>query len=57
MFLRKKDLPDKSLVTIEIKDNVIVQAKRKCNDPVSEDEQKVIDAWNKRFSKRKEKAA
>lgn len=57
MFLRKKDLPDKSLVTIEIKDNVIVQAKRKFNDPVSEDEQKVIDAWNKRFSKRKEKAA
>ena len=57
MFLRKKDLPDKSLVTIEIKDNVIVQAKRKFNDPVTEEDQKVIDAWNKRFSKKKEKVA
>ena len=57
MFLRKKDFPDKSLVTIEIKDNIIVQAKRKFNDPVTEEDQKAIDAWNKKFSKKKEKAA
>lgn len=57
MFLRKKDMIDKSLVTIEIRDDVIVQAKRRFNDPVTDEDQKAIDAWNKRFSKKKEKAA
>ena len=37
--------------------HIIVQAKRKFNDPVTEEDQKVIDAWNKKFSKKKEKAA
>ena len=57
LFLRKKSSPDKSLVTIEVRNNQIVQARRKFNDPVSEEEQKVIDAFNNKFSKVKESAA
>lgn len=47
LFLRRKDNLDKSLVTIEVKNNEIVQAKRKFNDPVTEEEQDVINKWNK----------
>lgn len=57
LFLRKKDSPDKSLVTIEVRNNQIVQARRKFNDPVNEEEQKVIDAFNNKFAKVKENAA
>lgn len=60
MFLRKKDSPDKSLVTIEISNNKIVQAKRRFNYPITEEEQDVVNAWNKKFNKEineKEKAA
>ena len=57
MFLRKKDSPDKSLVTIEIRNNTIVQARRKFNDPVTDEDQKAINAWNKKFYKKKEKVA
>lgn len=56
LFLRKKDSPDKSLVTIEVRNNQIVQARRKFNDPVNEEEQKVIDAFNNKFAKVKENA-
>lgn len=47
LFLRKKDAPDKSLVTIEVRDNKIVQAKRKFNYPVSSEEQEIINKWDK----------
>lgn len=57
MFLRKKDSPNDSLVTIEIRNDRIVQAKRRFNEPVTEEDQKAIDAWNKKFSKKKENAA
>ena len=57
LFLRKKDSPDKSLVTIEVRNNQIVQARRKFNDPVNEEEQKVIDAFNNKFEKVKENVA
>lgn len=49
MFLRKKDSPDESLVTIEIRHNRIIQAKRRFNDPVIYEEQEAIDYWNKKF--------
>lgn len=49
MFLRKKSNPDKSLVTIEIRDNKIVQARRRFNDPVTEQDQEAIDYWDKKF--------
>lgn len=48
MFMRKKDNPSKSLVTLEIKNNRIVQAKQRFNDPVTEQQQQAIDKWNKR---------
>lgn len=49
MFLRKKDNPKDSLVTLEIRENKIVQAKRHFNEPVTEEDQKAIDYWNRKF--------
>lgn len=57
LFLRKKDNPEESLVTIEVANNKIVQAKRRFNDPVTQEDQEAIDYWNKKFSKVKEKVA
>lgn len=57
MFLRKKSTPKSSLVTIEIRNNKIVQAKRRFNDPVTEEDQVVIDKWNKKFANKEDKAA
>ncbi|WP_346961389.1 PcfJ domain-containing protein [Clostridium sp.] len=55
LFLRKVNNLDKSLVTIEVRNNKIVQARRKFNDPVTEEEQEIIDKWNKiKFEKEKE---
>lgn len=54
LFLRKQDALDKSLVTIEVRDNRIVQAKRRYNYPVTQEDQEAIDAWNKKFNKVKE---
>ena len=47
LFLRKKDNPDKSLVTIEVRNDKIVQARQRFNDPVTDEQQIVIDKWNK----------
>lgn len=57
MFLRKRDNPDKSLVTLEIRNNKIVQAKRRYNVDITEEDKEVIDKWNKKFSNIKEEAA
>lgn len=50
LFLRKKDSPNKSLVTIEVRNDVIVQARQKFNYPVTSEQQEVIDKWNKWWS-------
>jgi hypothetical protein len=50
LFLRNKDSIDKSLVTLEVRHNEIVQARRKFNYAVSAEEQEAIDEWNKRHS-------
>jgi hypothetical protein len=52
MFLRKKDNPDKSLVTLEIVHNKIVQARRRFNDPVTLEDQEAIDKWNKKYAEK-----
>ena len=57
MFLRKKSNPKDSLVTIEIRNNRIVQAKRKYNADVTEDDQVAIDKWNKKFANMEDKVA
>lgn len=52
LFLRKRNQKDKSLVTIEVDPvrNIIVQAKGKFNRDVTEEENKAIETWNKKFS-------
>ena len=57
LFLRKKNKPDDSLVTIEVRNNRVVQARRRFNDPVTDEDQKAIDAFNKKFANKEEKAA
>lgn len=58
LFMRKKNEQEESLVTIEIRNNRIVQAKRRFNDPVSAEEQSIINKWNEKFSTvEKEKVA
>lgn len=56
LFLRKKNKPDDSLVTIEVRNNKIVQARRRFNDPVTDEDQRVIDAFNKKFANKEDKA-
>lgn len=46
LFLRKKDNPDKSLVTIEVRNNQIVQALQKYNHPLTNEQQAIVDKWN-----------
>lgn len=53
IFLRKKNNPKESLVTIEVRHDQIVQARRRFNDPVTESDQKAIDAFNKKFKEKK----
>lgn len=50
LFLRKRDNPECSLVTIEVRNNQIVQAKRRFNDPITVEDQWAIDAFNKKFA-------
>lgn len=47
LFLRYKDRPDESLVTIEVRNNKIVQALQKYNHPLNEEQQEVVNRWNK----------
>lgn len=56
LFLRKKDKPNESLVTIEVRNNYIVQAKRRFNDDVTSEDQKAIEAFNKKFINKEAKA-
>ena len=52
LFLRKKDNPTKALVTIEVRNNKIVQARRRLNDPVTREQQTVIDKGNNWYSRK-----
>ena len=55
MFLRYKDSPDKSLVTLEIRGDKIVQARQRYNNPCTKEQESVIEAWEKwRANKTKE---
>lgn len=47
LFLRHKDSQDKSLVTIEVRNNKIVQALQKYNNPLTKEQQEIVDKWNK----------
>lgn len=50
LFLRTKENPDKSLVTIEVRNGKIVQARQRFNDPVDSEQQEAIDKWNKWYA-------
>lgn len=54
LFLRKKDQPDKSLVTVEVKRGQIVQALQRFNNPLSDEQREVVDKWNKWYAKKYE---
>lgn len=51
LFLRKKDNPTKSIVTIEVRNGKIVQAFQAYNTPCNEEQREAIAAFNKKFSK------
>lgn len=57
LFLRKKSNLKESLVTIEVRNNHIVQARRRFNDLVTPEDQEVIDKWNKKFENKEKKTA
>ena len=46
MFMRYAATPNDSLVTLEIRDGYIVQAKQRFNDPITKEQQEAIDKWN-----------
>lgn len=47
LFLRDKKAIKKSLVTIEIRNNAIIQAKRVCNNPITEEDKSFLKAFAK----------
>lgn len=57
MFMRRKDKLEDSLVTIEIRNNKIVQAKGKFNREVTPQEQLFINKWNDVFNREEENVA
>ena len=54
LFLRYKDRPEQSLVTIEVRDGEIVQAKQHYNHPISYQQQDAVDHWNRWYKKKLE---
>lgn len=56
LFMRLAAAPDKSLVTIEMRDNKIVQALQRFNTPLTDEQRKVVEIWNKKHQKEKEMA-
>lgn len=56
LFLRYKDTPNESLVTIEVRNDRIVQSLQKYNHPLTKEQREIVDRWNKWWSnKLKEK--
>lgn len=52
LFLRYKDNPKTSLVTIEVRNGKIIQALQRFNDPLTDEQKEVVDKWNKWYSKK-----
>lgn len=49
LFLRYKDAPETSLVTVEVRGGTIVQASQRFNYAVTQEQQGAIDKWNRWF--------
>ena len=54
MFMRDKEDRDKSLVTLEVVNGKIVQAKQHFNYEVTPVQQDAIDKWNKWYAQKME---
>lgn len=54
MFMRNKDSQDKSLVTLEIVNGEIVQAKQHFNYEITQEQREAIAKWNGWYAKKKE---
>lgn len=52
VFLRKKNEPEKSLVTLEIRHNEVVQSRGKFNRDLNTEESLIVEKYNKYLSKR-----
>lgn len=52
-FMRKVDNPKISLVTVEVKDNKVVQKRTKNNERTSKKQDKFLNTWQKRVLERK----
>ena len=46
LFLRHKDTPEQSLVTIEVRGNKIVQARQRYNALCTAEQKEAVDKWN-----------
>lgn len=58
LFLRYKDAPNESLVTIEVRNDRICQALQKYNHPLTKEQKEIVERWNTWWSnklKNKEK--
>lgn len=47
-FMREKEWPDKSLVTVEVQNNIVVQSRMKCNKQIDKNEKNFLDKWEER---------
>lgn len=56
LFMRKELMPSNSLVTIEVRDHKVVQAKGKFNRDITEYERTIIEKYNKYLDGIKQKA-
>lgn len=50
LFLRYKDSPDRSLVTIEVCNGKIVQALQRYNHPLTTEQKEIVNKWNKWYA-------
>ena len=46
LFLRYKDAPNESLVTIEVRNDKICQALQRYNNPLTKEQKEIVEKWN-----------
>lgn len=49
-FMRYKDSTDKSLVTVEVKNNEVVQARRKFNENITEEDRLFLNKFERNYT-------
>lgn len=52
LFLRRADHPDKSVVTCEVVQGKIIQARQAFNDPLTEEQAGLVERWNQWYQNR-----